>query len=384
MIEWAAWDAERLARLSPWLLGLAACLWIASRLWGQLPKAPPKSPLRGLHASIGGAAASLDLVLILPILAVLLLFIAQLGILLNAQLVMGYAAHAAARSAIVWSNAEVEDEVKIDHVEGAAALAVMPIATRLSRLETLMAGGTGLLGGVRDAISAAGDESLGDAGGFLPASEEEEESDSGSGDFTHELWKLSGSPLALHSPELLASDTATQDWRARLQAGTTEAPFVAAYMALSSLGGDTPRPSGFPTRATDFSGTGASGTAVAQRRAWGALGKYLHARACTVVEYEPATGNAPVTVTVRHQLTLKVPFVGLFFDDAPEDWTLTPASDSAWDEFFPERTPPSPIELDTPLGSFGLPLGKPRPFIRTLTESATLVNQGKYEGQGCR
>jgi hypothetical protein len=56
------------------------------------------------------ASAVLDYVLVLPFFTIIVLTVVQLALLVNAKLVVGYAAFAAARTAAVWIPAELGDE----------------------------------------------------------------------------------------------------------------------------------------------------------------------------------------------------------------------------------------------------------------------------------
>lgn len=91
----------------PWLgLLLASCgvLWLLARgssarfEWGRL---------RRLHDDQVGGAQTLSFVLTLPLFVCVMLFIVQVSQLMIGQLVVEYAAFAAARSAIVWIPAKV-------------------------------------------------------------------------------------------------------------------------------------------------------------------------------------------------------------------------------------------------------------------------------------
>lgn len=68
--------------------------------------------LRGLHADEGGAAQSLSFVLVLPFFVMIILFIIQVSQVMIGTVVVHYAAFAAARSAIVWIPAAVDDELE--------------------------------------------------------------------------------------------------------------------------------------------------------------------------------------------------------------------------------------------------------------------------------
>jgi len=94
----------------PWLTLLVAsflCLWLLVRLNETRPRL---GRLRHLHADQAGSVQTLSFVLVLPFFVMIMLFIVQVSQLMIGQIVVEYAAYAAARSAIVWIPARVGSE----------------------------------------------------------------------------------------------------------------------------------------------------------------------------------------------------------------------------------------------------------------------------------
>jgi hypothetical protein len=81
----------------------------------------------GALAGAEGGTAVLDFVLTLPFFAMSVMIVVQTALLVNARLVVGYAAFAAARSAVVWVPAGDLDVAR-EHATDAAALACLPIS----------------------------------------------------------------------------------------------------------------------------------------------------------------------------------------------------------------------------------------------------------------
>ncbi len=96
----------------PWLgLLLASCLvlWLLAR--GSTARFE-WSRLRRLHGDQAGSAQTLSFVLTLPLFVCVMLFVVQVSQLMIGQVVVEYAAFAAARSAIVWIPAKVGADVE--------------------------------------------------------------------------------------------------------------------------------------------------------------------------------------------------------------------------------------------------------------------------------
>ena len=94
----------------PWLallVGSFVCLWLLVRLGGTRPRL---GRLRELHVDQTGSVQALSFVLVLPFFVMIILFIVQVSQLMIGQIVVEYAAYAAARSAIVWVPARVGNE----------------------------------------------------------------------------------------------------------------------------------------------------------------------------------------------------------------------------------------------------------------------------------
>ncbi|MBN1395774.1 MAG: pilus assembly protein [Pirellulales bacterium] len=91
----------------PWLAILLASLFVLLVL-AKLNRARPRiGRLRRLHADQRGSSQSLAFVLTLPLFVMVLLLIVQVGQLMIAQMVVEYAAFAAARAAAVWIPADL-------------------------------------------------------------------------------------------------------------------------------------------------------------------------------------------------------------------------------------------------------------------------------------
>ncbi len=91
----------------PWAVGLVlavAAAWLVIRLNAARPRF---GRLFELHRNQGGSAQSLSFVLTLPFFVMILLFIVQVSQLMIAEVVVHYAAYAAARAASVWIPADV-------------------------------------------------------------------------------------------------------------------------------------------------------------------------------------------------------------------------------------------------------------------------------------
>ena len=83
-----------------------------------------RSP-RGLLADVS-ASAVLDFTLVFPIFTMVILVLIQLALLINARLVVNYAAYAACRSAVVWL--EQGEAIAQEKAEQAAAVGCLPIS----------------------------------------------------------------------------------------------------------------------------------------------------------------------------------------------------------------------------------------------------------------
>lgn len=100
------------------LLGLAVGLWLS------LPRRKPGRPRR-FHRD-ERASAMLDFTLVFPIFTMVILVLAQLALLINARLVVSYAAYAATRSAVVWL--EEGENTALEKAGKAAVVGCVPIS----------------------------------------------------------------------------------------------------------------------------------------------------------------------------------------------------------------------------------------------------------------
>lgn len=119
----AAW--ERLPRSE---LVLASVLVLLAVLLIRALASADRPPTRSLRrlASDETANATLDFTLVFPIFVMVILVLAQLSLLINARLVVGYAAFAACRSAVVWL--EEGEAVAAERAEKAAEVGCLPIS----------------------------------------------------------------------------------------------------------------------------------------------------------------------------------------------------------------------------------------------------------------
>lgn len=92
----------------PWLGWLAASLACLGLLIGGVRARPDWGRLRRLHEDESGTAQTLSFVLTLPLFVWVVMFIVQVSQLMIAQVVVEYAAYAAARAAVVWIPARVD------------------------------------------------------------------------------------------------------------------------------------------------------------------------------------------------------------------------------------------------------------------------------------
>lgn len=120
-----------LTAVTPWssLAILAGLALLASRLGARLPLgARVREVTRPRRFFSQGERASVlfDFVLTFPLFLMIVLIIVQMALMINARLVVGYAAYAAARSAVVNSDGSVEKARR--QAEAAAAIGILPIA----------------------------------------------------------------------------------------------------------------------------------------------------------------------------------------------------------------------------------------------------------------
>ena len=127
------WDAERLYDMAPWIVALAVGCWLLYRLWRAAPlRGQRRTVVSFVHREDSGTGM-LDFLLVFPIFMMIVLIIVQLLMLLNARILVGYAAYTAARSAAV----NLDDGATFRY-ERAAALACMPISPDFGRVPSLL------------------------------------------------------------------------------------------------------------------------------------------------------------------------------------------------------------------------------------------------------
>lgn len=150
------------SRHGPSLLLLALGVLVLVRLARALPWSP-RPGRRSLPRCESGAAATLGFVLVFPFFVMILLVVAQFALLVHARILVSYAAFAAARSAVVWADAE--REVAVAQAEDAAAVALLPVSPsyfeRLGLPNPPVPSSSLLLVHAGDYGSVAGDSSLG-------------------------------------------------------------------------------------------------------------------------------------------------------------------------------------------------------------------------------
>ena len=100
--DFVFFTSERLLALAPWVLSMAFGILLAWRLLRVLPwQEGGSTGQRSIRDDESGTAV-LEFVLVFPYFVMILLVVMQLALMINAKLVVGYAAFAAARSATVW------------------------------------------------------------------------------------------------------------------------------------------------------------------------------------------------------------------------------------------------------------------------------------------
>src|SRR3982751_2374965 len=126
----------------PALVGCAAAALACLRLWQALPQAP-HAPVKRLAWSEESGTATLDFVLTFPFFVMILLIVIQFALMVNARIVVSWAAFAAARSAIVWTDDGLEVAKK--RAQRAAAVACTAISPSGLTLPSLDSGAMLLL-----------------------------------------------------------------------------------------------------------------------------------------------------------------------------------------------------------------------------------------------
>ena len=118
-----SWDAFACLPTSE-VLGAVVLSGLAVALGGRIPRPRPR-PM-GALARDETATATLDFILVFPLFMMVVLVLVQLALLINARLVVSYAAFAATRSAVVWL--EDGEEVAATRAERAAEIGCLPIS----------------------------------------------------------------------------------------------------------------------------------------------------------------------------------------------------------------------------------------------------------------
>ncbi len=148
----ALWSAERFAGLAPWLALFALGLFILCRLARAFPTAGPRRPLKELVRREESGTAMLDFVLTFPFFTMVVLLVVQVALIINARVVVAYAAYTAARSAAV--NVPEGEE---DRVLRSAAIACSTISPNFFRVPT----------NVKIYLAVISDDTVGDIENFL-------------------------------------------------------------------------------------------------------------------------------------------------------------------------------------------------------------------------
>ncbi len=111
-----------------WAGGLALTVGVAVvvRFAAALPADRRPASWRRFAACEDGASVMLDFILVFPLFTMIVLVVVQLALMINARIVVGYAAYTAARSAIVWLD-EGED-LALEKSHAAASISCLPIS----------------------------------------------------------------------------------------------------------------------------------------------------------------------------------------------------------------------------------------------------------------
>lgn len=123
-------DLDLVSRQWPALAACVAGLVVALRCWQVLPRARARRPLREFGRGEESATAMLDFILTFPLFTMIILVVIQFALMVNARIVVSYAAYTAARSAIVHSDGGLE--AAKERAEAAAAIGCLPISPPLT------------------------------------------------------------------------------------------------------------------------------------------------------------------------------------------------------------------------------------------------------------
>lgn len=120
---------ETAGLLSRHLPALASCVagaLLCLRLWRMLPLDGPRGGVRGFTAREESGTVMLDFILTFPFFLMILLIVIQFALMVNARIVVSWAAFAAARSAVVWTDGGME--VAAQRAKAAAAVACTAVS----------------------------------------------------------------------------------------------------------------------------------------------------------------------------------------------------------------------------------------------------------------
>lgn len=120
--------APRLPALVACFLGALFCL----RLGGALPFGRERRSFSGFGTRQESGTATLDFVLTFPLFMMIVLIVIQFALMVNARIIVSYAAYAATRSAVVWMEDGLEDAER--RAEAAAEIACLPISPAVYKL----------------------------------------------------------------------------------------------------------------------------------------------------------------------------------------------------------------------------------------------------------
>jgi hypothetical protein len=122
-----------LLAVAPWLAALLGLVALLLAIAWSAGARLELGRLRGLHRDQAGGVQSLSLVLTLPLFVMVMMLIVQISQIMIGQIVVHYAAFAAARAAIVWlpslvdPDLEAENRVSTYEIDSQASEQVFPI-----------------------------------------------------------------------------------------------------------------------------------------------------------------------------------------------------------------------------------------------------------------
>ncbi len=134
---------DLLSRHGPALVICLGGVLLALRSWQVLPLASRRRPLRGFGRGAEAATAMLDFILTFPLFTMIILVVIQFALMVNARIVVSYAAYIATRSAIV--NTDGGLAAAEARAEAAAEIGCLPISPPLDSALTYPNPALGLL-----------------------------------------------------------------------------------------------------------------------------------------------------------------------------------------------------------------------------------------------